>query len=378
MRDFFRVLILLFTVIFSGNVFASVSPSITVYGYSVSDYMAMFTANRTGQTCVFAITNPSTGAYNITCNGTVAEISNAVFSCPSNTTFNLATQMCDSPLPPPPAGCSAGSVLNTNTNMCQQITGGCVTVTRSDGTTATSCDTVPPLVCPAGKTPGTANGILMCAGGSPLPLAAAPAPVAGYAGPTVAAGTSTTTNNYTSTTTTTSSGSTTTGSSTMSGSMSVDLSPVVGAVNQTTAAVDATAKAVADNGMAVFCQNNPKALACQAVDFNAPNGAGASTSGLYTPDSSQAGKTLSSVYNDFITQIKASPVMSGVSGFFNISVPAGSCGGMSISVPTGFGVSYFIDLDSVLCSSTTALIYQALYFGLMFGALWAAFKIAFL
>lgn len=194
----FRFFFILVAVFFSGSVFAtveSVAPLSVAncgwhnwqggFGYGGTDQISACAAAQTamgdhyflapygrpsGTVCSYDSNSSTFALVTASCSGTN--------SCPvpssgSAYTFNPANGMCErlAALPPAPNTCLPGSILNPATNMCQKIVTGCVTVTLADGTTSTGCDTVAPFVCPAGKKPGQANGIMMCAGGGPLPTA---------------------------------------------------------------------------------------------------------------------------------------------------------------------------------------------------------------
>lgn len=99
-------------------------------------------------------------------------------TCSDTQQLDTVTNTCINP--PNPSSCASGSFLNVNTHMCQQLQGSCVTLTLTNGTSTTVCDSLPALVCPAGKIAGSVNGIMMCAGGgssssgvTPLPTASA-------------------------------------------------------------------------------------------------------------------------------------------------------------------------------------------------------------
>lgn len=109
---------------------------------------------------------------------------------------------------------------------------------------------------------------------------------------------------------------------------------------------------------------------CQEIESGSPAG----TSDLYTPES----RTVGNVLSDFRGKIQNAPFYSGASNFFNISVPGGSCGGMNAQIAVGWGQSFNIDIDSVLCGSTAQLVYSVLGIGVMLAAAWVAFRIAIL
>lgn len=119
-----------------------------------------------------------------------------------------------------------------------------------------------------------------------------------------------------------------------------------------------------------FCKKNPDSPMCQEIESGSPAG----TSDLYTPES----RTVGNVLSDFRGKIQNAPFYSGASNFFNISVPGGSCGGMNAQIAVGWGQSFNIDIDSVLCGSTAQLVYSVLGIGVMLAAAWVAFRIAIL
>lgn len=267
-------------------------------------------------------------------------------TCPTATpaySFNGVTNMCERPLiisctapqvpnvvgdacitPVNPQSCNATSVYNPATGMCQQLTKNCVTVTLADGSTSTSCDTVPPLVCPPGKTPGTANGVLMCAGGSPLPTAPA---AGGFTGSAAAGAVTNNTTINNSTTTNTTTGSTTVGTSTSTSTTTIDMSPVVAAANATTAAVNA-------GSMSKFCQDNPKAFSCMNSSATGAIGSAAVLSSqIYTPGAVSGGATFGGSLDNFKTRVLASGVGSAVGSFFVVSAGGGACPTWSATVP---------------------------------------------
>lgn len=73
----------------------------------------------------------------------------------------------------------------------------------------------------------------------------------------------------------------------------------------------------------------------------------------------------------------ASEVVAGGQRFFNVTVPGGSCSGLNTSV-TLYGYTFTIDLESVLCSSMADALYALMAIGIMLGATFAAFRIAYL
>ncbi len=245
-----------------------------------------------------------------------------VITCTAPEVPNIAGDACITPVNP--QSCNATSVYNPATGMCQQLTKNCVTVTLSDGSTSTSCDTVPPLVCPPGKTPGTANGVLMCAGGSPLPTAPA---AGGFTGSAAAGAVTNNTTINNSTTTNTTTGSTTVGTSTSTSTTTIDMSPVVAAANATTAAVNA-------GSMSKFCQDNPKAFSCMNSSATGAIGSAAvQSSQIYTPGTVSGGATFGGSLDNFKTRVLASGVGSAVGSFFVVSAGGGACPTWSATVP---------------------------------------------
>lgn len=119
-----------------------------------------------------------------------------------------------------------------------------------------------------------------------------------------------------------------------------------------------------------FCKKNPDNPMCQEIESGSPAG----TSDLYTPES----RTVGNVLSDFRAKVQNAPFYSGASNFFNISVPGGACGGMNAQIAVGWGQSFNIDIDSVLCGSTAQLVYSVLGIGVMLAAAWVAFRIAIL
>lgn len=119
-----------------------------------------------------------------------------------------------------------------------------------------------------------------------------------------------------------------------------------------------------------FCKKNPDNPMCQEIESGSPAG----TNDLYTPES----RTVGNVLSDFRAKVQNAPFYSGASNFFNISVPGGACGGMNAQIAVGWGQSFNIDIDSVLCGSTAQLVYSVLGIGIMLAAAWVAFRIAIL
>lgn len=288
-------------------------------------------------------------------------------------TLNPVTNMCERTVTaPPPPTCIPPATLNVNTNMCEGQAPGCVTTTLVDGTTSTVCGNQSPLVCQPGQTVGTFNGTPMCAGGSKSLTAppAAPAPVSGYTGPTNV--TNNTVNNTTnnSTTTTTSTGSTTTGTSTGTSTTTVDMAPVVGAVNQTTAAVNSVAQAVSANSISAFCQANPTALSCVAGTFASPtlNTPSPSSGNFYTPKYPNG---ITGVLTDGFNNLKASP-LGGLINHFNFT-GGGSFDGC-VHIPGG-RVGGFAMPQADMCLSSTVMNFLGLF--MVVTALFAARRIVF-
>lgn len=125
-----------------------------------------------------------------------------------------------------------------------------------------------------------------------------------------------------------------------------------------------------DDPKKTFCEENPDSPICEEVESGAP----AETGDLYTPET----RTVADVLNGFKAKVQGAPFYSGAVNFLSISAPGGSCGGMTASVSVGWGQSFAIDLDSVLCGSTAQLVYSVLGIGVMLAAAWVAFRIAIL
>jgi len=120
-----------------------------------------------------------------------------------------------------------------------------------------------------------------------------------------------------------------------------------------------------------FCEENPDSPICRESEIQYPG-----STGLYEADDS--GKTFETVIRDFKSRVSAAPAVSGVSNFFNVSLPGGSCSGLSGSFSVGWGQTIEIDLTPVLCGSVAQIVYGVLHIGVMLVAAWVAFRIAFL
>lgn len=120
-----------------------------------------------------------------------------------------------------------------------------------------------------------------------------------------------------------------------------------------------------------ICTENPNIPACKDAD----SGDAASTDGLYEvgPDR----KTFATILEGFAGKVTQLGWYQSVSGFFNVQVPSGSCGGMSGSVGFG-GYSFDYDLDAIFCGSAAQTMYSILSIGVQLAATWIAFSIAFL
>ncbi|MBL8506680.1 MAG: hypothetical protein JNJ51_10015, partial [Methylobacillus glycogenes] len=120
-----------------------------------------------------------------------------------------------------------------------------------------------------------------------------------------------------------------------------------------------------------ICKSNPNIPACKETDA----GDAASTDGLYEVD--PARKTFGTILEGFAGKVTQLGWYQSVSGFFNVQVPSGSCGGMSGSVGFG-GYSFEYDLDPIFCGSAAQTMYSILSIGVQLAATWIAFSIAFL
>jgi hypothetical protein len=118
-----------------------------------------------------------------------------------------------------------------------------------------------------------------------------------------------------------------------------------------------------------FCAKHPDSLACKNVE----SGDGAAASGLYTPET---GKSFTQSMQNFQATVSTAPFMQGISSFFNVSVPAGACSGLSVTIPV-FDSSWNVDMTNVFCSTTADAVFLIISLGLMLGASYVAFRWAF-
>lgn len=231
--------------------------------------------------------------------------------------------------------------------------------TCSGGTaTPAAQSSLPPDTCGANQYYGTINGKPVCINastGQPDPTSPPPSPSTSQS-----QSTSVTNNDNSVTTTTTTINS--------DGSSTVTITTVYpnGDKDQTTTTTPPPGEDQTDD----FCKKNPDSPMCQEIEAGSPAG----TSDLYTPES----RTVGNVLSDFRGKIQNAPFYSGASNFFNISVPGGACGGMNAQIAVGWGQSFNIDIDSVLCGSTAQIVYSVLGIGVMLAAAWVAFRIAIL
>lgn len=136
-----------------------------------------------------------------------------------------------------------------------------------------------------------------------------------------------------------------------------------------------TAKDVKDGtkeGLKTFCTENPNSPMCK--ENTSGEAKTFSKEDLYTP---QPEKSFQNSISNFGTSVQSAGFYQSAIGYFNVSVPAGSCGGMNQSFEFGGG-TFNVDLDSVFCSSTSEAIYDVLKIGLQLGASFMAFMIAFI
>lgn len=120
-----------------------------------------------------------------------------------------------------------------------------------------------------------------------------------------------------------------------------------------------------------ICTENPNIPACKDAD----SGEAASTDGLYEVNPER--KTFGTILEGFAGKVTQLGWYQSVSGFFNVQVPSGSCGGMSGSAGFG-GYSFEYDLDPIFCGSAAQTMYSILSIGVQLAATWIAFSIAFL
>ncbi|MGE5470585.1 MAG: hypothetical protein ACM3X0_07310 [Bacteroidota bacterium] len=112
------------------------------------------------------------------------------------------------------------------------------------------------------------------------------------------------------------------------------------------------------------CTLEPNAPFCQP--FTDPG-----TDGLYKKKSDQLDKPLT----DFANTIRNSALGKAPTGFFAVTVPGGSCPGMSAYVPY---LNVTIDLAPYICSGTAASVMDIVGTVVLFIAAYKAFLIAFL
>lgn len=121
-----------------------------------------------------------------------------------------------------------------------------------------------------------------------------------------------------------------------------------------------------------ICAENPDIPACKEVDA----GEAVDVEGLYESPNSED-KTFKVVMQTFTERVQNISWFKSIAGFFEVTMPGGSCGGMSGSVGFG-GYSFDYDLDSVFCGPAAQTMYSVLSVGVQMAATWVAFSIAFL
>ncbi|MGY1488698.1 hypothetical protein ACW4YW_04720 [Methylobacillus pratensis] len=121
-----------------------------------------------------------------------------------------------------------------------------------------------------------------------------------------------------------------------------------------------------------ICAENPDIPACKEID----SGEAVDVDGLYESQYSED-KTFKVVMQTFGDRVQNLSWFKSITGFFEVTMPGGSCGGLSGSVGFG-GYSFDYDLDAVFCGSAALSMYQVLSIGVQLAATWVAFSIAFL
>lgn len=122
--------------------------------------------------------------------------------------------------------------------------------------------------------------------------------------------------------------------------------------------------------MSDFCMTNPTAMACSSPS----SGTGVGTTGVYTKDGS--GKTFAGSLQNFNATLQGGGFYSAAVNFFSVgNLPVGSCSGLAASL-TIFGKPFNVDLGQYLCGSSMDSIYSLAGYGVILGALVAAFWIA--
>lgn len=131
-----------------------------------------------------------------------------------------------------------------------------------------------------------------------------------------------------------------------------------------------------------YTRNSQGQCTAQTSIPDASAGTGATPAGpvgysgtLYTPSS----RTAQSVIQGFTNAVSQALWYQSAQQFFSIDgMGSGSCDGMSYTTPSIYGQSMTIDLGEFFCGPFGLSLFHYLSVGLMLGASWAAFRIAFL
>lgn len=129
------------------------------------------------------------------------------------------------------------------------------------------------------------------------------------------------------------------------------------------------------DGIKAHCQENPNSPMCKEIE----PGTAASIEGLYEKQSGE--KTFESVLVGFKNNVSGLPFFTAATSAFSLSIPAGSCSGLSASIPIDildFHTVWNIDLTETFCGTTALYVYFIFGIGLLITATWVGIRIALL
>lgn len=244
----------------------------------------------------------------------------------------------------------------------------CTTAITLTGARCTGGNGTAPSYCPSGQTIiGTANGLPVCGTDGVPSDNSAPKTTED----SKSTGTETKTDsNGDGTPDSTSSGSEKTTSSTTCVGSTCSTTTTTKTTNPDGSTVEKTTTSTESKDS--YCTSNPNSEQC--ADQKVQAGDPASVDNLYTKGSRSVGQ----VFSDFGTKVRGAGFFQGASNFFSVSVPAGSCSDLSVSVDVGWGRTMQFDATPYFCGATAQAIYSILGIGVMMAALWVAFRIAIL
>jgi hypothetical protein len=134
-------------------------------------------------------------------------------------------------------------------------------------------------------------------------------------------------------------------------------------------------------GLTDYCQANPTTEMCKQAseDEEIDSGTAANITGIYEKQSGD--KTFESVLVSFKNNVSGLPFFTAATNAFSLSIPAGSCSGLSASIPIDildFHTVWNIDLTETFCGTTALYVYFIFGIGLLITATWVGIRIALL